>query len=61
MKTTGITDIEIDGIDFRDYPDFVDAYISRACRDGVELTEGELEELNDDSGFVYESVMKEIF
>ena len=43
-----LENIEVDGIDTRDYPDFVDAFISYAEMDGVELTDEQLNELNDD-------------
>lgn len=42
-----LDDIEIDGIDMKDYPDFCDAYISSATYKGVELTDDQLDELND--------------
>jgi hypothetical protein len=43
--------IEIDGVDSRDYPDFCDAYFTRAeFVDGTELTESELEELQHQQG-----------
>lgn len=38
----------VDGIDPKDYPDFVDAFIVYAeWSDGVELTDEELDTLND--------------
>ena len=44
--------IEIDGIDERDAPDFVDSYISYAeWKNGTELTDDELEQLNDMSEY----------
>lgn len=42
-----LDDIEIDDIDMNDYPDFCDAYISSATYKGVELTDDQLDELND--------------
>lgn len=56
-----ITDIEVDGIDYRDAPDFCDAYISAASYGDREMTEAELDALNEDSGFVYEQVEKWIY
>ncbi len=50
-----ISRVEVDGIDTRDYPDFCDAYISAAHYDGRPMTDDELEELNEDSDFVYEA------
>lgn len=49
MKLNGrvVTDVEIDGVDINDYPDFCDAYFTRAVFDdtGEALTDAELEEL----------------
>jgi len=56
-----IKNIEIEGIDPSDYPDFCDAYISYAEIDGRPATEKELDELNDNSSFVYESVIAWIY
>jgi hypothetical protein len=44
-----VVDIEIDGVDPCDYPDFCDAYVSRAFYDdtGEPLTESELEEFTE--------------
>lgn len=56
-----IEDIEVDGIDRRDYPDFCDAFIMRAIYDGREMTEDEINSLNEDKDFVYEQVIKRIY
>lgn len=56
-----ITDVEVDGIDHRDAPDFCDAYISSAYYKGREMTEIELERLNEDRDFVYQKVMDRIY
>ena len=64
MNTENICDIEVDGIDTDDYPDFCDAYISSACWEntGVLLTEDELDELNRDyPSLVYDAVMKHLY
>lgn len=43
-----VVDLEVDGVDPRDYPDFSDAYFSNGCyEDGTPLTDEELERLND--------------
>ena len=57
MKTDNIDSIEFDGVDFNDYPDFCDAFICYAERNGEPMTEFELETLNEDTGFVYEKLM----
>lgn len=56
-----VEDVEIDGIDFRDAPDFCDAFISSATYQGRDATEEELDLMNDDSDFVYECVMDELY
>lgn len=66
IDTTKLTDIEIDGIDTSDYPDFCDSYISSAKIQeyGIwrDLTEEELEELNTKyPEFVYEKVVESVF
>ncbi len=42
-----IEDIEIDGIDGNDYPDFCDAYLSGGTLMGEKLTFDELDEIQD--------------
>ena len=49
-----VIDVEIDGVDTTDYPDFCDAYFSYAIFEdtGAELTDNELEQLTDENGDV---------
>lgn len=61
MELDKITNIELGGINTNDYPDFVDAFIESAEYDGVELTDEELDELNCNSEFVYDCVLKHLF
>ena len=56
-----IDNIEVDGIDYADYPDFCDAYIASADYDGREMTNEELDVLNDDSDFVYSAVENHLY
>ena len=56
-----ISDVEVDGIDTADYPDFCDAFIASADYDGREMTDEELDTLNDDSDFVYSSVQTHLY
>ena len=56
-----IDDVEVEGIDYSDSPDFCDAYVAKATYNDPEhgyrqLTEGELDELNLDSDWVHEQV-----
>jgi len=59
-------DIELNGINTNDYPDFCDAFISSAniiMDNGNirEATEKELDELNQDNEYVYSLVIQRIF
>ena len=56
MDLTKINNIEFDGIDHEDHPDYCDVYISSADYNGKEMNEQELEELNDDRDFVYDKL-----
>jgi hypothetical protein len=46
----------IEGIDFADYPDFCDAYVSEELIAGVPATEAELEEIQENSSFFYDAL-----
>jgi hypothetical protein len=64
MNTNNITDVEVEDVFGWDYPDFSDAYISRAfwADTGKELTEEELDELNDNHrDFVHEKAHNHYF
>lgn len=61
MNYNLIDNIEVDGIDTNDYPEFVDAYIVSADYDGEPMTELMIEELNEDYDFVYDSVINYLF
>ena len=57
-----ITNMDFEDIDFKDYPDFCDAYCSYAEYNGEPMTEEELEDLNiNHSEFVYEQLINHIF
>lgn len=56
-----IDNIEVDGIDTKDYPDFCDAFIASAKYNGKPMTDEQLDELNEDGGFVYECVENHLF
>lgn len=65
IDTRRVFGCEVENIQMRDYPDFCDAYISKAYyqngRGSRELTEEELELLNEDRGFVYEKTIEWLF
>ena len=57
-----IDNMEFDGIDFADYPDFVDAFLVAADYDGKELTEEQIDYINDAHyDFVNEQVYQSLF
>jgi len=60
LDLSKVSNVVVDGIDYDDYPDFSDAYISEADYDGIPMTEDQLEELNENSEFVHESVFEQI-
>ena len=63
IDTKLIVDVEIDGVDMRDYPKLVDAYVSKAMWKDTDrqLSEEELEDLNDNHyEFVFEEVMESL-
>jgi len=49
-----IEEVELCGIDVKDYPDFVDAYVTSATYHGKLLTEDQLDKISDDREFIYE-------
>jgi hypothetical protein len=56
-----IEDVYVAGIDYKDAPDFCDAYIESAWYDGREMTADELDELNHDYEYVYECATDQIY
>lgn len=55
-----IDNIEVDGIDTKDYPDFSDAYIVSADYKGKPMTDEQLDEINDDGDFQYQCIMNDL-
>lgn len=56
-------DYSVANINHSDYPDYCDAYIEWAAYQdtGEELTDSELDDLNEDSEQVYEAVIATIY
>jgi hypothetical protein len=53
LNGKNVVNLQVDGVDSRDYPDFSDAYFSGGCyEDGTPLTDDELERLADLAGDV---------
>ena len=59
MKLKKFTNVEFEGIDWNDYPDFCDAFIVHAEYEGKELTEEEIESI--DSDVVYKLLWEYLF
>lgn len=57
-----VDNMEFEGVDFADYPDFVDAFLVAADYDGKELTEEQIDYINDEHyDFVNERVYSSLF
>ena len=58
LDLSKIEDIEFDGINHDDYPDYCDAFVTAATYKGRDLSEEELEWVGDEHGdWVYEKLM----
>jgi len=60
-----VTDIYVQGINGRDYPEFSDAYIESASvlehGDWRDANDHELDEMNNDGEFVYSCIENQIY
>jgi hypothetical protein len=56
-----LEDVYVEDINSKDAPDYCDAFISQASIDGRDLTEQELDWVNEDADFVYESILSQIY
>ena len=56
-----ITAIEFEDVDYKDFPDFSNAHIVKAEIEGRQLTQDEIDQVNEDALFVHESLMKKLF
>jgi len=57
-----IEDIEFDDVNHNDSPDYVDAFITSASQDGIDLTDAQLDFINDSCrDFVYEKLMDYLY
>jgi hypothetical protein len=63
FKGRQLADVEVDDVDTRDYPDFCDAFISNArwADTGDQLTDAEIDEVNEDRDLVYDAVHRHVF
>jgi hypothetical protein len=60
MDLNKIENIEIE-YDTDDFPDFTDAFIVYAEIDGRKLNNNELKELNENSEYKYQAVLKDLY
>ena len=56
-----LADLEIDGLNSWDHPDYCDAFIATGLYEGRDLTDDELDQLNEDAELVAELVNKRIY
>lgn len=63
FKGRALADVEIDGVDHRDAPDFCDAFICNArwADTGEQLADDELELVNEDGDLVYDAVQHHLY
>ena len=56
-----LEDVTVEDIDMKDYPDFCDAFIASATIDGRELTDEELNEVNEDYDYLYTQIENTLY
>ena len=64
LNNLEVTDVEVDGVNQKDYPDFCDAYIESAkfVSSGKELNDDELEKLKEENAdLFFEDIMEQIY
>lgn len=61
MDLTKITDVIVQDIHYWDTPDYCDAFICSATYNGEPMTDEQLNEINENSDFVYESILKQLY
>ena len=56
-----ISNVEFEGVDTSDAPDFCDAFVVSAYYDDEPMTQDQIEELNDDSAMVYDLLIDYLY
>jgi len=56
-----LEDVKVEDIDMKDYPDFCDAFIASATLNGIELTDEELNEVNEDYDYLYTQIENTLY
>lgn len=58
---TKVEVLNVDGIDWKDYPKFCDAFIDEALIDGVRASDEELDVINENDDFLQEAIHNHIY
>lgn len=61
LDLSQIDNIQIAGVNTKDYPDFCNAYVESADYIGKPMTEKQLDELNNCGDFVYEKTIESLY
>ncbi len=61
MNTDLIDNVVLGDVDYNDAPDFCDAYIESADYDGIPMDSEQLDWINEDSQFIYEAVIRQLY
>jgi len=56
-----LENITFDGVDSRQHPEYEDVFIDHAEINGVELTDKEYDEVNENYEFVYEKFIEQLY
>jgi hypothetical protein len=56
-----ISDVKVLGINHRDAPDYVDAFIESCLYQGRDATDAELDLINENAEFVYDCVINYLY
>lgn len=56
MDYSKISNIQFDGIDHKDAPDYCDSFILSADYEDIPMTEDQLDEINEDGCFVHDQL-----
>jgi hypothetical protein len=61
MDYSKISNVKVEGINYNDYPDFVDAFIASADYNGEPMDDEQLDMINMDADYVYDCIMNYIY
>jgi hypothetical protein len=61
MDFSKIKELEFDGINHKDYPDYCDAFVIFGLYEGRPLTDEELDIVNDNGEFVHEMLIDQLW